>query len=229
MSSKIRSSQVIAFVLTMVIVVSGVSYALGIVRLEGAVTAVREWTASLGSDDEDATSSPTASSGTPPARAKVIDKYKGVSVYYNGRVGNVSGRNVAADGYNLGLRYQCVEFVKRFYYEHYGHKMPDSYGHAKDFFDASVSDGEWNRARALTQYTNPSTSRPKEGDLLVYGPTAYNKFGHVAIVSKVERSRIEIIQQNPGIGNPSREWLPLTVSNGRYSVQHEYVRGWLRK
>src|SRR5690606_23830292 len=66
---------------------------------------------------------------------KPVDSLNGVVVYYNGAVGHVLERNVAADGYNIGLKYQCVEFVKRYYYEHLQHKMPDSYGHAKDFFD----------------------------------------------------------------------------------------------
>jgi hypothetical protein len=47
-----------------------------------------------------------------------IDSLNGVSVFYNGSFGNISGRNITKDGYNLGLKYQCVEFVKRYYYEH---------------------------------------------------------------------------------------------------------------
>jgi len=50
-------------------------------------------------------------------------------VYYNGSVGHVSGRNLVPDGYNPGLKYQCVEFVKRYYYQHLNHKIPDSYRH----------------------------------------------------------------------------------------------------
>src|SRR5690606_35208838 len=84
-----------------------------------------------------------------------VDSLHGVYVYYNGSVGNVKGRNLAPDGYNLGLKYQCVEFVKRYYYEHLEHKMPDSYGHAKDFFDNAVGDGKLNKRRALIQYNNP--------------------------------------------------------------------------
>ena len=40
-----------------------------------------------------------------------IDSLNGVYVYYNGGVDNVTDRNTTADGYNLGLKYQCVEFV----------------------------------------------------------------------------------------------------------------------
>lgn len=40
-----------------------------------------------------------------------IDELNGVAIYYNGGVNTVQGRNLSKDGYNLGLRYQCVEFV----------------------------------------------------------------------------------------------------------------------
>ena len=63
-----------------------------------------------------------------------IDSLNQVIVYYNGGVNHVEERNTK-DGYNLGLKYQCVEFVKRYYYEYLNHKMPDSYGHAYSFFD----------------------------------------------------------------------------------------------
>ena len=55
-----------------------------------------------------------------------IDSLDGVYVFYNGSVSHTEGRNKSEDGYNLGLKYQCVEFVKRYYYMHFKHKMPDS-------------------------------------------------------------------------------------------------------
>jgi hypothetical protein len=64
----------------------------------------------------------------------VIDRFNDVEVFYNGGVNQVVGRNLTADGYNLGLKYQCVEFVKRYYYQRFNHKMSDSYGHAKKLF-----------------------------------------------------------------------------------------------
>ena len=63
-----------------------------------------------------------------------IDDLNGVAIYYNGGVNQSHGRNLSTGGYNLGIRYQCIEFVKRYYYERLGHQMPDSYGHAKTFF-----------------------------------------------------------------------------------------------
>lgn len=158
-----------------------------------------------------------------------VDSLNGVYVYYNGSVGNVSGRNTAADGYNLGLKYQCVEFVKRYYYEHYRHKMPDSWGHAKDFFEAGLSDGAFNSRRHLTQYTNPSRSKPQVGDLLVYGGSHYNSYGHVSIVSKVFANALEIIQQNPGPTASSRARFDLHKEQGLWKIKHSQIVGWLRK
>ena len=158
-----------------------------------------------------------------------VDSLNGVFVYYNSFVGNVSGRNTTVDGYNLGLKYQCVEFVKRYYYEHLNHKMPNSYGHAKDFYVKGLSDGQLVKDRALNQFTNPSSSKPQVHDLVVYDGTVFNKYGHVAIISKVTDNRVEIIQQNPGSVGPSRETYKLTKTNGKWKIEQEKILGWLRK
>ncbi|MCL2162209.1 MAG: CHAP domain-containing protein [Betaproteobacteria bacterium] len=158
-----------------------------------------------------------------------IDSFNGVHVYYNGPISNVSGRNLTDNNYNLGLKYQCVEFVKRYYYEHYRHKMPDSYGHAKDFFDDGVRDGEINKKRDLIQYRNPSQSSPKVGDLVIFDGHIANRYGHVAIISAVEKDKIEIIQQNPGPREKSRINIPLSFRNGLWRIGHGRTLGWLRK
>jgi surface antigen len=158
-----------------------------------------------------------------------VDSLHGVVVYYNGSVGNVSERNVSKDGYNLGLKYQCVEFVKRYYYERLNHKMPDSYGHAKDFFDHALADGEINKRRNLVQFTNPSKSKPEPDDLLVYAESKHNSYGHVAIIARVEGHEIEIIQQNPGAFNSSRARFQLINKNGTWKIANDRILGWLRK
>ena len=88
-----------------------------------------------------------------------IDRFEGVPVFYNGGVDHSSGRSTAPDGYNYGLKHQCVEFVKRYYHQRLGHRMPDSYGHAKDFYDPTVADGGYNRRRGLTQHANGGSAK----------------------------------------------------------------------
>ena len=167
-------------------------------------------------------------SKTATAPGKVIDQYKGVKVYYNGSVSNVSGRNLAKDGYNLGLKYQCVELAKRYYYERFGHKMPDSYGHAKDFYDRNVADGSINRARGMLQFKNGGSRRPLSEDLIVIGPTPENSFGHLMIVTESSPSEVSFIQQNPGRHNPSRGTYKVYQRNGGWYVDGRAVLGWLR-
>ncbi|MBS7252443.1 CHAP domain-containing protein [Flavobacterium branchiicola] len=160
---------------------------------------------------------------------QILDSLNGVKVYYNGGVDHVLERNVTKDNYNLGLKYQCVEFVKRYYYEHYNHKMPDAYGHAKDFFDPKVKDGDLNLKRGLIQYTNSSKSKPETGDLVIFSGSVLNRFGHVAIISKVSENEIEIIQQNPGPFSSSREVIALENHDGKYKIENKRLQGWLRK
>lgn len=161
-------------------------------------------------------------------RGEVIDSFNGVSVYYNGeKFTNVSGRNVAADGYNLGLKYQCVEFAKRYYYEYYGHKMPNSYGHAREFFDKSLADVAYNRERALMQYRNIRYEKPQEGDLLVYDGYGSNPFGHVGIITSVGDGEVEYISQN--YGDKTRQTIKLVEYQGIYTIADYDVLGWLRK
>jgi hypothetical protein len=155
-----------------------------------------------------------------------IDSLNGVYIYFNGSTGTVDGRTMAPDGYNIGLKYQCVEFVKRYYYEHYDHKMPDPYGNAVDFFDPGVADGKMNKARGLKQFSNEgSVSLPQVGDLVVFGG---GEFGHVAIVSEASDSEIELIQQNPGRFGRSRIRLDLEIEGGKVRIDKDRILGWLR-
>lgn len=157
-----------------------------------------------------------------------LDSLNNVVVYYNGGMGNVSGRNTSPDGYNIGLKYQCVEFVKRYYYEHYKHKMPNAYGNAIDFFNKELKDGELNKDRDLIQYTNPSKSKPQVGDLIIMDATWTNEYGHVVIVSNVTEDEVEIIQQNAGNPDHPRDIFDLELTDGLWEIDHSRILGWLR-
>lgn len=159
---------------------------------------------------------------------QALDSLNGVVVYYNGAVDHTAGRNTSPDNYNIGIRYQCVEFVKRYYYEYLHHKMPDSYGHAKDFFNEEIPDGDLNKKRNLVQFRNGGASRPMADDLVVFAPTVFNSYGHVAIVSGVTEDEVEIIQQNPGPFGKSREKFSLVKTSSGWKIANERILGWLR-
>jgi len=159
---------------------------------------------------------------------QVIDSYKGVNVYFNGSVGNVFGRNTTQDGYNLGLKYQCVEFGKRFFYQAYNHKMPNAGGNAKDFFNRNLSNGDYNSQRGMYQFRNGGVEKPKKDDMGIIGASPDNKFGHLFIITNVDNSSVDFVQQNPGSRNPSRGKYQLIYENGRWTIKAANLLGWLR-
>jgi hypothetical protein len=154
-----------------------------------------------------------------------LDSYRGIPVYDNGLLYFRSyGKHYSQDGYYYGQKWQCVEFIKRFFYDAKGHKMPDVMGHAKSFFDDTLSDGALNPRRSLIQYRNGSAEKPRPDDLLVFTDT---KYGHVGIVTGTGDNTLEIIQQN--ILFHTRQRLSLVVSNGHYFVTTPRTpAGWLR-
>lgn len=172
-----------------------------------------------------------ATSKTKTFKAKkvgdTLDVFNDVYVFYNKSMKNVTGRNLTKDGYNLGLKWQCVEFVKRYYYDHLNHKMPNSYGHAKDFFNPALKDNTKNKDRDLVQFTNGSQLKPEVNDLIIFDATIFNRFGHVAIISKVNKNSIEVVQQN--VGKESRESFKLHYKDGKWTIGSKKVLGWLRK
>jgi hypothetical protein len=160
---------------------------------------------------------------------EVVDTFNGVKIYYNGGVSNSEGRNLIEDGYNIGVKYQCVEFIKRYYYEHLHHKMPDTYGNAIDYYDTTLKDSMRNTKRNLIQFSNPSKVKPKVNDILIFNKTIFNRYGHIAIISKADDNLIEIIQQNPGPFASSREKIKLKKQNNLWFIDNERILGRLSK
>ena len=157
---------------------------------------------------------------------RVLDSYKSVPVYDNGLFFFRSyGKNYSADGYYFGQKWQCVEFIKRFYFQAKNHKMPDVMGHAKSFFDEDLADDTFNPQRGLFQHRNGSTEKPRPDDLMVFTDTT---FGHVAIVTEVASNSLEVIQQNILCG--TRQRFSLVANNGHYFVTSpRRPAGWMRK
>src|SRR5258708_40197260 len=64
-----------------------------------------------------------------PRIGRLLDSYQGVGVYDNGVLfWKAYGKHYSEDGYYYGQKWQCVEFVKRFYFEAKQHRMPDVFG-----------------------------------------------------------------------------------------------------
>jgi surface antigen len=154
-----------------------------------------------------------------------VDSFNSVIVYNNGiDYPESHGKNYSKDSsYYYGKKWQCVEYIKRYYSDYLHHKMPNGLGNAKDFFNSKLKHGELNKERDLLQFKNDSTDCPKVNDIFVFG----GKYGHVAIVMNVTKVEIEVIQQN--IYMTPREKFKLTLKDGIYTVgEKRKPNGWLR-
>ena len=141
-----------------------------------------------------------------------IGSLNGITVYLNsGGIMSCNGeRNLNSNGYSYGIKWQCVEFVRRYYYEHLNHNMPSRNGHASHYFRSAIPSGSMNLERDLLQYHNGEV-RPQKDDILVWPGT----YGHVAIVIDVTETTISTIAQN--VGENCTEVLSLnenTISGG---------------
>ena len=163
-------------------------------------------------------------SGYRNAQGIILDTLDGVPVYNNGFFFTRSyGRHYAADGYYYGKKWQCVEFIKRYLYDARGHQMPDVWGHAINFFDPALPDGDINLKRNMWQFRQGGSEKPLKGDLLVF--SGISRYGHVAIIADVHDTDIEIVQQNL---SPPRERIPLSIDKGFYYIEGKGALGWLR-
>jgi hypothetical protein len=121
------------------------------------------------------------------------------------------------DGLPTGKKWQCVEFVRRYYMQIHGLtflSVANAYEMMKltEFIDIDTQ-----QSYPCTFYS-PTESTPQKDDILIM---EHGKYGHTAIIVSVQDSRIRIAEQNwdPWIASEySRELL----------VNDPQIIGWLR-
>ena len=154
-----------------------------------------------------------------------IGSHNGITAYYNDGFNSCgSGRHMSSDGYSYGFKWQCVEYVRRYYKDYYNHEM-SRWGNASDYFRNNLAHGAINTERNLTQYKNGNTEKPKEGDILVFQNIA-PPYGHVRIVTNVSGNTINVIEQNTGTSCYST--LSLSQSGQNWTISDDCT-GFLRK
>lgn len=160
----------------------------------------------------------------PKEVGKVVDSWQQVPIYSNGpHVHDTHGKSIAKDGYVYGWKYQCVEWIKRFYDQRLQHRMPDGSGNAQDFWSETISDGQFNARRGLIQFNVPSQWLPQRNDILVF---RFKPYGHVALVTDVSKNRVFIRQQN--VPGATRDTLYLQFHQNYVRFTDPRIVGWLR-
>ena len=137
------------------------------------------------------------------------------------------------DGTYTGIKWQCVEFARRWLLDNMG----VVYG------DVDTASDIWNKIEFVTRvadhhsiplraFENGSLEAPRVGDLLIYAKEYLNT-GHVAVVTDVDLQAgvLKVAEQNYSNqtwpGDYSRR-IDVINKNGRYWVLDAYLLGWKR-
>lgn len=143
-----------------------------------------------------------------------------VAVYSNGTTPYLlsRGRNQEGTMY-YGEKWQCVEFMRRFYYKAFGFHIKETRDYAKQFY---------NSVSGLKSYANGSSTAPQPGDILCITSTGA---GHVAIITEVGANYVKVAHQN--VGGLTHIGLSLSKSGNTVSasaIGSGYtVQGWMRR
>ncbi|MHB0855950.1 MAG: CHAP domain-containing protein [Anaerolineae bacterium] len=142
-----------------------------------------------------------------------VAEWDGVNVYSNGgRMGNVCN-----DYY--GLKFQCVELIQRFYWEHFGRDT----GTGTPRWGVAAAYQTWQDGKhptSMERRPNNAGHTPAWGDILVWAPNASSSYGHVAVVTGVSEGRVHFVQQNTRNAAAS-----LPFANGK--IEDAALYGWL--
>jgi len=150
-----------------------------------------------------------------------LGQFNTVAAFSNGSASYYSSiSNFMADGFYTGVKWQCVEFVRRYYYTIFNTRLSNS---------AAGDAGTWYpnaSALGLTAYQNgQSTSAPQVGDILC-------STTHIAIIKRISGNKVYTAQQNVSQDSSDLDkQLTLSVSGGKYTLSGGYgtLQGWLRK
>lgn len=115
-----------------------------------------------------------------------IGDASGIYAYSNGENtggGGTCGTN-SVSGYTTGYKWQCVEYVNRYFYQKFNKKI--SGGNANTYYSKASSKG-------LNSAKNGGTDKPQVGNIIC---SAGGNYGHVAIVKEVGSDYIKAVQQN---------------------------------
>ena len=153
---------------------------------------------------------------------KKVDKKDIITHHNNDKCINLERKYI--NGYFSGLKWQCVEFARR--YLIVSDKISfQEIETAEDIFRLNyffnLSD---NTLIPIKKYVNGSMVLPHVGSLLIWSKSNELQFGHVAIITSINPKYIVIREQNWDIKNNRK--LKLKYKNGYYIIEKN-ILGWI--
>ena len=156
---------------------------------------------------------------------------RGIEAYSNCQSACVVPEPNNWKGTYTGIKWQCVEYARRWLLVNTGAVYGDV-DIAADIWDKidHLIDVKTKKPLPLETRLNGSTEAPQVGDLLVYAK-AFNGTGHVAVITgiDIDNGLVEVSEQNfnneSWPDNYSRKIL-LIIKDGKYWILDGYLLGW---
>ena len=156
-----------------------------------------------------------------------------VPAYSNGNDSYISNQENYLYGVYTGIKWQCVEYARRWLFIRKGCVF-DSVDGAADIWTQidyvqRVAD---KKCFTLNKFPNGSPSPPQNESILIYNRSGVDMpYGHVAIIVDVLSGFIRVAEENYYAyywsGNYSRQ-IPYVLKNGLYFIQDDYpISGWI--
>ena len=155
-----------------------------------------------------------------------------VPAYSNGNDSFYSNENSFLDGIYMGLKWQCVEYARRWSYLRYGFIFESVEG-AKDMWNQlkDLQRVKDKQRIPLKRHDNGSPHRPHNDSFLIYPEQREMPYGHVAVIVEVLPSSIRVAEQNFNFYYWKKDYareIPLVKRDNRYFIEDEYqVFGWM--
>ena len=157
---------------------------------------------------------------------------EGIKAYSNCQSSCVIFDPNQESGTYTGIKWQCVEFTRRWLISQHGLTFGDVDVAADMWALQNLTKLSDQSSVALKTFENGAKQAPKRGDLLIYG-REYLGTGHAAIVLHVDRLRGTVLVAEQNFKN--QKWpgkyartIHLIQKEGRYWVLDPYLLGWKR-
>lgn len=109
---------------------------------------------------------------------------------------NINYINYKNNKIYTGIKWQCVEYVRRWYIQVLQLSFP-SIENAIDLWNIPyVYDTITNKQHRFYSIVNGSNLEPKPADILVFKHSKIYPYGHVAIITRVTKDTIYLAEQN---------------------------------
>ena len=153
---------------------------------------------------------------------KKVDKKDIIAHHNNMKCINLERNYI--NGYFTGLKWQCVEFARRYLIITYKISFQEIET-AEDIFRLNYFFNVHNNTLIpIKKYVNGSMVLPHVGSLLIWSKSKELKFGHVAVITSINSKYIVIREQN--WDNKNIRKLKLKYNNGYYIMEKDII-GWI--